>query len=50
MDALLLGDLDKEGPAAKETEPVLPNPVEEMVKKWLMALDRWFLVTQDSRV
>lgn len=50
VDTLLLGDPDEEGLVAKGTDPVLPNPAEEIVKKWSMALDCWFSVAQASRV
>ena len=50
MDALLLGDLDEEGLVAEGTNPVLPNPAEEIVKKRSMALDRWFLAARASGV
>ena len=46
MDAPLLGDPDEKGPIAEGIDPMLPNPVEEIVKKWSMALDRWFPTAQ----
>lgn len=49
MKAPLLGDPEEEGPVAEETNHVLPDSVEEMVKKRSMALDRWFLAAQASR-
>ena len=50
MDAPLLGDFDKEGSVVKGIGPVLPNPAEEIVKNWSMALDWWFLAAQASGV
>ena len=46
MDAPLLGDFNEEGSVIKGTNYVLPNLVEEIVKKWSMALDQWFLAAQ----
>lgn len=50
MDAPLLGDFNEEGSVIKGTNYVLPNLVEEIVKKWSMALDQWFLAAQASGV
>ena len=50
MDAPLLGDFNEEGSVIKRTNYVLPNLVEEIVKKWSMALDQWFLAAQVSGV
>lgn len=45
MEAPILKDPIEEGPAAEEPileDPALPNLVEEMVQKHLIALDHWF--------
>ena len=40
MDAPLLGDFNEEGSVIKGTNYVLPNLVEEIVKKWSMVFGR----------
>jgi len=49
VEAPPLGDPDEEGPTTEETDPALPDPVIEMVKKRLMALNRWFPATLTLR-
>ena len=42
VEAPILGGFDEEGLVIEETnpiEPTIPNPAEEMVQKWSMALD-----------
>ena len=48
VEALILGDSDEEGPDIEETNLVLSNLAEGMVKKGSMALDRWCLAVQAS--
>ena len=48
MEALILGDSDEEGPDIEETNPVLSDLAEGMVKKRLMAQDHWCLAVQAS--
>ena len=45
LEAPILGDPNEKGSVTEEAvleEPILPNPIEEMVQKRSMALDRWF--------
>ena len=45
LEAAILGDSNEEGLVTKEAileKAILPNPIEEMVQKRSMVLDRWF--------
>lgn len=51
VKALILGNPNKKGPITEDAhleEPILTNPIEEMVQKQSMALDRWFPAAQAS--
>ena len=45
LEAAILGDSNEEDPVTEEAileKAILPNPIEEMVQKRSMVLDRWF--------
>lgn len=49
LEAAILGDSNEEDPVTEEAileKAILPNPIEEMVQKRSMVLDRWFQASE----